>query len=132
MSAGACIQMEQHMVPASLVQSSTKEALLGACGPQTRTTGGPGMHHSKTGRIIAICASACLLFALGCGLLGLAVQQRVITLTDISMQLGPLSIITLGYPQFLFTNSATALIVTRPNSVKSIDLSSKKSHLYHA
>jgi hypothetical protein len=52
------------------------------------------MCHSKTGRIIAICASACVLFALGCGLLGLAVQQRVITLTDINMQLGPLSIIT--------------------------------------
>jgi hypothetical protein len=52
------------------------------------------MPHSKTERIIAVSASACLLFALGCGLLGLAVQQRVITLTDINMQLGPLSIIT--------------------------------------
>jgi hypothetical protein len=52
------------------------------------------MRHSKTGRIIAISASACVLFALGCGLLGLAVQRRVITLTDINMQLGPLSIIT--------------------------------------
>ncbi|HJZ47716.1 MAG TPA: hypothetical protein VKE41_11145 [Roseiflexaceae bacterium] len=52
------------------------------------------MRHTKTGRIIAISASACLLFALGCGLLGLAVQQRVITLMDINMQLGPLSIIT--------------------------------------
>ena len=52
------------------------------------------MRHSKTGRMIGICASACLLFALGCGLLGLAVQQRVITLMDINMQLGPLSIIT--------------------------------------
>ena len=45
-------------------------------------------------RIIAISASACLLLALGCGLLGLAVQQRVITLTDFNIQLGPLSIIT--------------------------------------
>ena len=52
------------------------------------------MRHSKTGRIIAISASACLLFGLGCGLLGLAVQQRVITLTDSTMRLGPLSIIT--------------------------------------
>ena len=52
------------------------------------------MRHSKLGRIIAICASACLLVALGCGLLGLAVQQRVITLMEINMQLGPLSIIT--------------------------------------
>jgi hypothetical protein len=52
------------------------------------------MHHSKTGRMIALCAGACLLSALGCGLLGLAAQQRMITLTDITMQLGPLSIIT--------------------------------------
>jgi hypothetical protein len=52
------------------------------------------MRHSKTGRIIAISTSACLLVALGCGLLGLAVQQRMITLTEINMQLGPLSIIT--------------------------------------
>jgi len=52
------------------------------------------MRHSKAARIIAISASACLLFALGCGLLGLAVQQRVITLTDITVQLGPLSIMT--------------------------------------
>src|SRR4051812_25241655 len=52
------------------------------------------MRHSKPGRIIAICASACLLFALGCGLLGLAVQQRVFTLADSTTQLGPLSIIT--------------------------------------
>ncbi len=52
------------------------------------------MRHRKTGRIIAISAGMCLLAALGCGLLGLAVQQRMITLTDIAMQLGPLSIIT--------------------------------------
>ena len=52
------------------------------------------MHHSKTGRIIAISVSACMLFVLSCGLLGLAVQRRVIALTDINMQLGPLSIIT--------------------------------------
>ena len=52
------------------------------------------MRRSKAARIIAISASACLLFALGCGLLGLAVQQRVITLTDITVQLGPLSIMT--------------------------------------
>ena len=52
------------------------------------------MRHSKSGRIIAISASACLLFALGCGLLGLAVQQRLITLAAINVELGPLSIIT--------------------------------------
>ena len=52
------------------------------------------MRHSKTGRMIGICASACLLFALGCGLLGLAVQQRVVTPMEINVQLGPLSIIT--------------------------------------
>ena len=44
--------------------------------------------------IFAISASACLLLALGCGLLGLAVQQRVISPGDITLQLGPLSIIT--------------------------------------
>ena len=52
------------------------------------------MRHSKTGRIIALSASACVLLALGCGLLGLAVQRRVITLMDMNLQLGPLSIIT--------------------------------------
>ncbi len=52
------------------------------------------MRYSKMGRVIAISVGACMLLALGCGLLGLAVQQRVITLTDINMQLGPLSIIT--------------------------------------
>ena len=52
------------------------------------------MRHSKTGRIIASSACVCLLLALGCGLLGLAAQQRVILLTDINIQLGPLSIIT--------------------------------------
>jgi hypothetical protein len=51
------------------------------------------MRHSKTGRIIALGAGVCLLLALGCGLLGLAVQQRVITLTDIDVELGPLSMI---------------------------------------
>ena len=52
------------------------------------------MRHSKSGHILAMSAGACLLFAFGCGLLGLAVQRRVITLADIAMQLGPLSIIT--------------------------------------
>jgi hypothetical protein len=54
------------------------------------------MRRSKTGRIIAIAASACLLLVLGCGLLGLAVQQRAITLTDIKIQLGSLSVVTHG------------------------------------
>ena len=52
------------------------------------------MRHSKTGRIIALLAGVCLLLVLGCGLLGLAVQQRLVTLTDINLQLGPLSLIT--------------------------------------
>ncbi|MDQ2997195.1 MAG: hypothetical protein M3R61_09100 [Chloroflexota bacterium] len=52
------------------------------------------MRHSKTGRMIGLCASVCLVGALGCGLLGLAVQQRLITLAEIIMQVGPLSIIT--------------------------------------
>src|SRR5438045_1863741 len=52
------------------------------------------MRHSKIGRMIALGAGVCLLFALGCGLLGLALQQRVIALTDINIQLGPLSMIT--------------------------------------
>jgi len=51
------------------------------------------MRHSKTGHIIALSASACVLLALGCGLLGLAVRQRVITFVDMNLQLGPLSII---------------------------------------
>ena len=52
------------------------------------------MRHSKTRRMIAISASACLLCALGCGLLGLAVQQRAITLMEVNVQLGSLKIIT--------------------------------------
>jgi hypothetical protein len=52
------------------------------------------MRHSKTKRIIAISTGSCVLFALGCGLFGLAMQQSVITLADSTMQLGPLSIIT--------------------------------------
>jgi hypothetical protein len=54
------------------------------------------MRHSKTGRILALFASACLLLAFGCGLLGLAVQQRVIAPRDINVQLGRLIIIARG------------------------------------
>jgi hypothetical protein len=54
------------------------------------------MHHSKTGRILALLAGACLLLALGCGMLGLAVQQRVITPRDINLQFGRLIIIARG------------------------------------
>jgi hypothetical protein len=54
------------------------------------------MRHSKTGRILALLACAGLLLALGCGLLGLAIQQRVITPRDINVQLGPLIIIARG------------------------------------
>jgi hypothetical protein len=52
------------------------------------------MQKVRIARIIAVVACTCLLAALGCGLLGLAVQQRVMTLIDINVQLGPLSIIT--------------------------------------
>jgi hypothetical protein len=52
------------------------------------------MRHSKIGRMLGLCASLCLLGVLGCGLLGLAIQQRVVPLTDLTMQVGPLSIIT--------------------------------------
>jgi len=54
------------------------------------------MRHSRTIRIIAISASICLLLALGCGLLGLGVQQRVIAPKDINVQLGSLIIIARG------------------------------------
>ena len=52
------------------------------------------MRHSKTAHMLVITSSACLLLALGCGLLGLAVQQRVMTLTDINVELGPFSVVT--------------------------------------
>jgi hypothetical protein len=54
------------------------------------------MHHSKTGRILALFAGACLLLALGCGMFGLAVQQRVITPRGINVQFGRLIIIARG------------------------------------
>jgi hypothetical protein len=47
-----------------------------------------------TGRIIAVSAGACLLLALGCSLLSLAVRERMIMLPDINVELGRLSIIT--------------------------------------
>ena len=53
------------------------------------------MRHSRIGRIVAMAAGLGLLAALGCGLLGLAVQQRVVVLADVDMQLGPLSVV--GY-----------------------------------
>jgi hypothetical protein len=58
------------------------------------------MRHSRTGRIIVISASICLLLALGCGMLGLAVQQGAVTPPDINAQLGPLVITTLGPRSF--------------------------------
>ena len=51
---------------------------------------------SKTGRILALLSGTCLLLMLGCGLLGLAVQQRVITPRDINVQFGQLIIIARG------------------------------------
>jgi hypothetical protein len=59
------------------------------------------MRHSKIGRPITLLASACLLLAFGCGLLGLAVQQGTITPRDIHVQLGPLILITRGPRSFL-------------------------------
>lgn len=58
------------------------------------------MRRSKTERIISISASICLLLVLGCGLLGLGVQQGAITPPDINVQLGPLVITTLGPRSF--------------------------------
>ena len=52
------------------------------------------MRHSKVLRIIAFAAGACLLAALACSLLGLAVQQRVIALAEIDLELGPLRVVT--------------------------------------
>src|ERR1700712_313368 len=58
------------------------------------------MRYFRTRRIIAISASICLLLALGCGMLGLAVQQGAVTPPDINVQLGPLVITTLGPRSF--------------------------------
>jgi|SRR5581483_3914448 len=59
------------------------------------------MRCSKAGRILSIIASACVLFALGCGLLGVAVQQRVLTVGDMHIQLGPLIVVTRGPDTFV-------------------------------
>ncbi len=58
------------------------------------------MHHAKTGRLITLFASACLLLVFGCGLLGLALQQGAVTAPDIKVQLGPVIITTLGPRSF--------------------------------
>src|SRR6478752_1524942 len=58
------------------------------------------MRYSSTRRIIAISASICLLLALGCGVLGLAVQQGAVIAPAINVQLGPLIITTLGPRSF--------------------------------
>ena len=67
------------------------------------------MRHSRTSRIIAISASICLLLALGCGLLGLAVQQRVVTPKDIHVQLGPLILIARGPDSLNCPQQATTI-----------------------
>ena len=54
------------------------------------------MRHSVTKRIVAISAGIGLLLMLGCGMLGVAVQQRVIAPRDINLQLGSLIIIARG------------------------------------
>jgi len=59
------------------------------------------MRHSRTGRIIAIIAGACLALVLGCGLLGLAVQQGVVTPRNINVQFGPLILIARGPRSFV-------------------------------
>ena len=59
------------------------------------------MRRSKTGRIFIIIASACLICALGCGLLGVAIQQRVLAPTDLNLQLGPLILVTRGPGTFI-------------------------------
>jgi hypothetical protein len=52
------------------------------------------MRHSKTERVIAVSLGVGLLVLLSCGLLATVVQQRVITLADMNVQLGPLSLRT--------------------------------------
>jgi hypothetical protein len=52
------------------------------------------MRHSKIERVIAVILGVGLFVVLGCGLLGVTVQQRVVTLADINVQLGPLSLRT--------------------------------------
>lgn len=59
------------------------------------------MRQFKAGRIIAIATSACLLLALGCGLLGFEVRQGTITPSDVHVQLGSLTVITRGPRSFL-------------------------------
>ena len=54
------------------------------------------MRHPKTRRILALLSGTCLLLMLGCGLLGLAVQQRVITPRDVNIQFARLIIIARG------------------------------------
>jgi hypothetical protein len=54
------------------------------------------MRQPKIGRILGLLFGICLLLVLGCGLLGLAVQQRVITPKDINLQFGQLIIIARG------------------------------------
>jgi hypothetical protein len=76
------------------------------------------MRHSKTGHIIIITASACLLLALGCGLLGLAVQQGVITPKNINVELGPLIFIARGPRSFVCPQQ------TDPTSYRCYQLSS--------
>lgn len=54
------------------------------------------MRYWKPGPVITICVGICLLLALGCGVLGLAVQQRIITPRNYNIQLGPLIFATRG------------------------------------
>jgi hypothetical protein len=52
------------------------------------------MRHSKTERVIAVSLGVGLLVVLGCGLLTAVVQQRVVTLADMDVRLGPISLRT--------------------------------------
>ena len=47
---------------------------------------GKQQHHSKTGRILALFAGACLLLALGCGMFGSAVHELQTPLNDDTIQ----------------------------------------------
>lgn len=58
------------------------------------------MRHFRMSRLLTLAASVCLLLVLGCGLLGLAVQRRVITPADINLRLGPLIVVTRGPSSF--------------------------------
>lgn len=54
------------------------------------------MLRSRTARVTTIAVGFCVVLALGCGLLGLAVRQGMITPRSVKVELGPLIFITRG------------------------------------